>query len=98
MIIVPQPLVFEWDDANRIKNVKKHNATNEECEEIFFDPRKKIAKDILHSRYEDRYILIGETKKGRILFIVFTIRKTNVRVISARDLNRKERILYEKET
>lgn len=86
---------FEWDKGNQNKNFFKHHVTDEECEEIFFDDKKRILKDIIHSSREDRYVLIGKTKKNRILFIVFTIRKDKIRVISARDLNKKERKLYE---
>ena len=86
---------FEWDKGNEMKNLTRHNVLNEECEEMFFDINKKILKDILHSGKEERYLLIGKTKKGRLLFLVFTIRKKLIRVISARDLNRKEYKLYE---
>ena len=86
---------FEWDEGNREKSLVKHKVSNEECEESFFDPSKKIQKDILHSKKEKRYVLIGKTNKGRRLYIVFTVRKDKVRVISARNLNKKEYKLYE---
>jgi len=86
---------FEWDHANSAKNLNKHNVGDQECEEVFFDPFKKIFRDELHSADESRFILIGKTKKGRLLFVVFTFRKRQVRVISARDLNRKEYPLYQ---
>jgi len=89
---------FDWDKDNKDKNLKKHGVSDEECEEIFFDPRKKILKDILHSTNEGRYILIGKTKLKRFLFLVFTIRKNKIRVISARNLNKKEKHLYEQKT
>ncbi len=88
---------FQWDKGNQGKNLKKHKVSDNECEEVFFDPDKKLLKDIQHSGREERYILIGKTKSGRLAFLVFTIRKSLVRVISARDLNRKERKLYENE-
>lgn len=87
---------FEWDPGNKSKNLIKHKVTDEECEEIFFDYKKKILKDVLHSDTENRHIIIGQTKKRRLLFIVFTIRKDKIRIISARDLNKKEHKLYEK--
>ena len=87
---------FEWDQGNENKNFIKHRVTNEECEEIFFDEDKKILKDVLHSELEERYIIFGKTKKNRLLFIVFTIRKNKIRIISARDINSKEKRLYEK--
>lgn len=89
-------LKFDWDKGNKNKNFRKHRVTDEECEEIFFDLGKKVAKDILHSKKENRHILIGQTKKQRTLFVVCTIRKNLIRIISARDLNKKERKLYEK--
>lgn len=87
---------FDWDKGNKDKNVKKHLVSNEECEEVFYDSDKKILKDVFHSGKEERYILLGKTKAERILYLVFTLRKDKVRVISARDLNKKERKLYEK--
>lgn len=88
------PLEFEWDSGNQEKNFVKHRVTNAECEEVFFDPRKRVLREVLHPGEfdgEKRYIVIGKTPKGRALYIVFTIRRNKVRVISARDLNRKER-------
>ncbi len=95
MIILADPLHFEWDRGNKNKNYKKHGVTDQECEEVFFDLRKKILRDILHSHHEDRYILLGETKRERRLFVAFTMRSDKLRVISARDLNKKEKKLYE---
>ena len=89
---------FEWDKANKGKNWVKHRVSDAECEEVFFDHLKQLAKDIFHSGLEERYILIGKTKIGRVLFVVFTMRKHKVRIISARDLNRKEQYLYEETT
>lgn len=96
MKIFKSPVEFEWDEGNQDKNLIKHKVTDEECEEVFFDSRKRILKDSPHSGCEPRYILIGRTKKQRTLFVVFTIRRNKIRVISARDLNKKERKLYEK--
>ena len=86
---------FEWDNGNKGKNSVKHKVTDEECEEVFFDLRKKILKDALHSGKEERYVLLGRTRVGRLMFVVFTIRKQKIRVISARDINNKEKKLYE---
>ena len=88
---------FEWDAHNRDKNLAKHRVTDEECEEAFFDPDKKVAVDETHSQNERRYFLLGNTSQSRLLVIVFTIRHERIRVISARDINKKERKLYEKE-
>ena len=86
---------FQWDDGNRDKNLTKHEVTNEECEEVFDDVKKVVREDAEHSHVEARHYLIGKTKKGRILFISFTARKDLVRVISARDINKKERKFYD---
>lgn len=93
-----EPIEFIWDKGNEEKNWIRHRVTNKECEEVFFDRNKKISKDVLHSVKESRYILLGRTKKGRLLFIIFTIRNKKIRIISARDVNRKEQKLYEKTT
>lgn len=90
-----ESVTFEWDEGNSGKNQRKHEVTDAECEETFFDPQKRILRDALHSGAEDRHALIGATAAQRILFVIFTIRKHRIRVISARDLNRKERHLYE---
>lgn len=87
-------LEFEWDSGNREKNFLKHRVATTECEEVFFDPHKRILKEVLYvgiAGQERRYILIGRTKERRPLYLVFTLRKKRIRVISARDLNRKER-------
>lgn len=93
MLVLPEPLHFDWDQWNLQKNWRKHRVIAEECEEVFFDPHKRLLKDVLHSDKENRYILIGQTQKKRHLFLVFTIRGSKVRVISARDLNQREKKL-----
>lgn len=96
MIRLPEPLRFQWDDGNKDKNWLAHQVSYTEAEEVFFDPRKRLARDVLHSTEgEARFILLGNTRRERLLFIVFTLREKSVRVISARDINQKERPLYE---
>ena len=90
---------FEWDEWNVRKNQEKHRVTVGECEQIFSDPRKQLFNNPSHSsKVEERFILIGCTDRGRVLYVAFTVRNKRIRVISARDLNRKERYLYEKRT
>lgn len=95
MRVIPEPVEFIWDKGNIDKNVVKHEVTNEEAEEVFEDSKRKIFKDKLHSSGEERFRVVGKTAEGRLLFIVFTIRRKKVRIISARDINRKEVDLYE---
>jgi len=97
MLKFKEPVEFIWDEGNKDKNWIKHKVSNRECEEIFFDEKKKIYKDKLHSINEERFILLGRTKKKRLLYAVFTIRNRKIRIISARDINKKERRFYEKE-
>jgi uncharacterized DUF497 family protein len=87
---------FEWDKGNRDKNWLKHRVDNSECEQIFFNRPLIIHFDKRHSVKEDRFYALGHTDLGRKLFIVFTIRGTKIRVISARDMSRKEREIYKK--
>ncbi len=96
MIRLPKPIRFEWDNGNKEKNWVKHHVSMVEAEEAFMDDRKKLANVMLRSvDGEQRFILLGKTRLERLLFIVFTLRERHVRVISARDVNRKERPLYE---
>ena len=88
---------FEWDTGNTNKNIK-HKVVDTEAEEVFFDQNKVVYKDVLHSRKEIRYILLGKTKTKRLLFVVFTKRKNKIRIISARVVNKKEVFLYEKKS
>ena len=88
---------FEWDEDNRTKNWKKHRVSVKECEEVFFNTPLVFYKDISHSQAEDRYTALGVTNESRQLYITFIIRENNIRVISARDQNKKERSLYETE-
>lgn len=97
MKIKPEALEFEWDRGNIGKN-KNHSVEDYESEEVFFDERKVIVLDTLHSGNEERFILLGKTKKSRLLFVVFTKRVGKIRIISARSVNKQEAHLYEKAT
>ena len=95
MKILPYPISFEWDEGNIDKNLLKHNVTSKEAEEVFDNDLKFIVEDELHSLDEKRYMMWGVTKEKRKLSIFFTIRKSKIRIISARDQNKKERRFYE---
>ena len=86
---------FDWDDGNREKNRLKHNVFNGECEDVFFNQPLIILDYTMHSKKEKRYAALGFTDSGRRLTVIFTIRGTLIRVISARDMNKKERRFYE---
>jgi hypothetical protein len=86
----------EKDKGNLLKNWEEHGVTGSECEQIFFNNPQIVAPDLKHSGKEDRYFVLGQTDTGRLLYVVFMIRKTLVRIISARDMSRKERKVYER--
>jgi len=94
MRIIKNLKEFIWDKGNIDKNWIKHKVSDSECEEVFFDENKVILKDVLHSDREERFVILGKTKKERLLFVVFTVRNDKIRVISARNVNQKERKLY----
>ena len=98
MQIFKNPIEFYWDKGNKDKSLIKHGITDTESEEVFFDEKKKILQDTLHSQKEKRFIIIGRTKLSNLLYMVFTIRGGKLRIISARPLNKKEKFLYEKTT
>jgi uncharacterized DUF497 family protein len=85
---------FDWDAGNRDKN-RKHGVESWECEQLFFNKPILVMDDPKHSESEDRFSAFGRTDGGRKLVVVFTKRGKNMRVISARDMNRRERKFYE---
>ncbi len=89
---------FEWDKGNLDKSYKKHGITPNEAEEVFLDEEILLLEDDRHSQVEERFKAIGKVIKGEILLIVFTVRKTNIRIVSARKANQKERRLYEQKS
>lgn len=86
---------FQWDEGNIDKNFIEHNVSHTECEQVFFNLPLIVAEDVKHSIEEQRNYLLGKTESGRCLFISFTVRKNLIRVISASDMNKKERNVYE---
>lgn len=86
---------FDWDDSNIFKNWEKHNVSPVECEQVFFNLPIIIKQDIEHSKDEARYFILGQTDSHRGLFIVFTVRNNLIRIISARDMTKKEKRVYE---
>lgn len=87
---------FEWDIGNSDKNWVKHKVLPMECEQVFFNKPLLLYGDDKHSVEEDRMYVLGKTDADRKLFIVFTVRNGFIRIISARDMSKKERCIYEK--
>lgn len=87
---------FDWDEGNKNKNWLKHKVKDKESEEVFFNKPLLVNFDKKHSNKEKRFQALGKTNKNRKLFIAFTFRNQKIRIISARDQNKKERRQYEK--
>lgn len=85
---------FEWVKGNSCKNLIKHDVADGECEEIFFNAPLLFVNDEKHSDLEDRLAAFGVTNSGRNLTVIFTVRKSLIRIISARDMNRREKEFY----
>ena len=87
---------FNWDDGNARKN-EKHGVSMAQAEQVFFNAPLLLLEDANHSQQEPRLHALGRADDGRTLHITFTLRQsgTLIRVISARDMHRKERTVYE---
>ena len=85
---------FDWDAGNLGKNWLSHQVTPAECEQVFFNRPLIVADDPRHSAHERRYYVLGQTDAARPLFVVFTLRGSLIRVISARDMSRNERKVF----
>jgi hypothetical protein len=89
---------FDWDDSNARKSADKHDVSQAESEQIFLNQPLLIMPDARHSQSEARYHALGKTDTGRKLHVTFTLRTREtemlIRVISARDMHRKERTYY----
>ena len=86
---------FDWDKGNINKNWLKHQVKAGEIEEVFFNEPLLIAQDENHSEIEMRFAALGISNDSRRLFAVFTIRNNKIRIISVRDMSKKERKIYE---
>ena len=86
--------MFDWNLGNLNKNFARHGVNNLEAEEIFTNAPVLILSDEKHLGIEERKLLLGVTNSGRGLAIIFTVRGNKIRIISARDMNKKERRFY----
>ena len=86
---------FDWDVGNQKKNWDQHKVSWPEAEEVFFREPLLVYPDPAHSEAEERFYVLGRTVAERRLFIVFTVRKNRIRVISARGMSKKERRIYD---
>lgn len=86
---------FDWDEGNSNKNWHRHRVTDRECEEVFWNVPIVVVRDEDHSDFETRYAARGTTEKERRLTVIFTMRNRLIRVISGRDMTRREERIYE---
>lgn len=96
MIDLTKITEFNWDEGNARKN-DKHGVSTAEAEQVFFNKHLLLIADTKHSQGESRFHALGKSDEGRILHITFTLRGAGekIRVISARDMHKKERAFYE---
>ncbi len=87
---------FDWDSGKKGKNWEKHRVSDGGCEEILFNQPLVAGRDVEHTRYENRYYALGRTDGERLLFVAFTVRNARIRVISARDMTRREIRKYQR--
>ena len=98
-VILGDAVGFDWDKGNSRKNADKHGVDQAEAEQVFFNEPLLVLEAGRHSSQEPRFHVLGQTDEGRLLHITFTLRHQGalIRVISARDMHRKEREIYGKE-
>ncbi|MBW1708129.1 MAG: BrnT family toxin [Deltaproteobacteria bacterium] len=85
---------FQWDNGNSDKNLIRHNVENWECEQVFFNRPLLVLDDPKHSVSEKRWAAFGKTDADRFLVIIFTERNNLIRIISVRDMSKRERKFY----
>jgi uncharacterized DUF497 family protein len=88
---------FEWDPSKAKRNLRNHRVAFREASTVFRDPLSITVYDPDHSEQEDRFITIGWSAAGRLLMVAHTDRGPRIRILSARELNRRERRAYEDE-
>jgi hypothetical protein len=86
---------YEWDENKAVKNLAKHGVSFAEAKTIFDDPLYVDFYDLDHSEDEERYLIVGESNRGRLLIVSYTERRESIRIISAREVTKSEREAYE---
>ncbi|OYQ63590.1 hypothetical protein B9G53_15880 [Pseudanabaena sp. SR411] len=86
---------YEWDENKAVKNLAKHGVSFAEAKTIFDDPMYVDFYDLDHSEDEERYLIVGESNRGRLLIVSYTERRESIRIISAREVTKSEREAYE---
>jgi len=89
------PLEFSWDPNKAASNLEKHGVSFEEASTAFGDPLSITVHDPAHSEDEPRFVLVGMTFTGKLVVVVHVELGDSIRIISARDATRRERVEYE---
>jgi uncharacterized DUF497 family protein len=92
--VLPECVGFDWDEWNSRKIWERHGVVPSECEQVMLNRPAVVVDDAAHSQQELRYYALGKTDLGRRLFVVFTVRRDLIRVISARRMSRREREVF----
>ena len=94
-VSLPEFKGFDWNEGNADNNWESHRVSPREAEQVFFNRPLIVADDVKHSGTERRCFVLGQTDDNRPLFVAFTLRGDLIRVISARDMSRRERKVYQ---
>ncbi|NJN88760.1 MAG: BrnT family toxin [Leptolyngbyaceae cyanobacterium SL_7_1] len=86
---------FEWNKNKAASNLVKHGVSFEEAKTVFEDPLYIDFYDPDHSEVEERYLIVGVSNRRRLLIVSYTERRDATRLISAREVTRTEREMYE---
>jgi uncharacterized DUF497 family protein len=90
--------VFEWDPRKASANLTKHGVSFEDASTVFADPNAMDGRDLQHSADELRFLRLGQSGRGAVLMVAYTLRSAEngetIRIISARRASRKERAAY----
>ncbi len=89
-------MLLKWDETKAVRNLAKHGVSFEEASSIFGDPLSETSDDPGHSAEDQRFVIIGMSENGRMLMVAHTDDGEIIRIISARELTRREREAYEK--
>ncbi|MCL2404917.1 MAG: BrnT family toxin [Defluviitaleaceae bacterium] len=87
---------FDWDPAKEVINISKHGISFKEAASVFFDEQALEFDDIQHSQHEDRFLIIGRSRRLRLMVVCHCYRDENtvIRIISARKANKHEEEIY----
>jgi uncharacterized DUF497 family protein len=90
-------LQFTWDPKKAAANLRKHRVGFSEAATAFADPLSITIPDPDHSVGEERFILIGQSDRRRLVVVAHVERGELIRIVSARLATRRERKIYEEE-